>query len=105
MHLALYKECCEKAGVAPNPRCGPVSALVPRYAYITFYAYLSNSYFSCSESQSSLEGFIQAHWSKAGLKDHIVEFIVCKDGVIHIPEYIFSSYSNHCKLLTVTPFK
>src|SRR5260370_39032138 len=91
MHLTLYKEHCEKAGVAPNPCCEPFSALVPRYAYMTFYAYLSNSYFSYSESQSSLDSFIQACWLKAGLKDHIVEFIVCKDEVRSFP-----SYTNHC---------
>ncbi len=81
MCLAVYKEHCEKAGVAPNPHCEPSSTLVPKYTY--FYAYSSNSYFLYSELQSSLDGFVHARWSKAGLKDHIVEFIVHEDEVCH----------------------
>ncbi len=76
-HLTLYKEHCDKAGIVPNPWC---EALTPKLVNLSFWIMFQ---LTCvySDSQTSIKSFVQNRWSREGLKDHIVELIVCKDEV------------------------
>ncbi len=97
--ISLYIRNTDKAGIVPNPRC---EALTPKLVDLLFWIMFQ---LTCvySDSQMSIKSLIQNRWSREGLKDHIVELIVCEDEVSSFllkPQMDLNVVCRHSGLLT-----